>query len=266
VYSLGVTIWQMVERRRPFEGMDGMQICALWISDPGQMVLPLLTVADNACELQPLLHPHEYLPVPSPVKLWYLTGKDIQHAASVCSLMLLLKLNLMYVCLSTWCCAGERDRRVLSALQDLVRDCTAFNPDERPTMKQVLERIRQIQRMFDPRLAAAAAASPAAAAGSGAATACGTACSVKAGAAATGAAGTTACHGRLAAPGSAAAGCSSRLCEQPADKDAAASMVPLMRKKSGVTDPAVAAAIEAANAAVAAHASLSSSTSHPVAP
>ncbi|WIA15146.1 hypothetical protein OEZ85_001833 [Tetradesmus obliquus] len=101
VYSLGVTIWQMVERRRPFEGMDGMQICALWIADPGQMVLPALTVAESAC---------------------------------------------------------ERDRRVLSALQDLVRDCTAFNPDDRPSMKQVLERIRQIQRLFDPRAAAAAAA------------------------------------------------------------------------------------------------------------
>jgi hypothetical protein len=59
----------MVERRRPFEGMDGMQICALWISDPSQMVLPLLTVADNACEWQPLLHAHEYLLVPAPVKL-----------------------------------------------------------------------------------------------------------------------------------------------------------------------------------------------------
>jgi hypothetical protein len=45
-----MTIWQMVERRRPFEGMDGMQICALWISDPAQMVLPALTLADNACE------------------------------------------------------------------------------------------------------------------------------------------------------------------------------------------------------------------------
>jgi hypothetical protein len=51
-----VTIWQMVERRRPFEGMDGMQICALWISEPGQMVLPQLTVADNASEWRPLPH------------------------------------------------------------------------------------------------------------------------------------------------------------------------------------------------------------------
>lgn len=55
MYSLGVTIWQMVERRRPFEGMDGMQICALWIADPGQMVLPALTVAESACEWRQML-------------------------------------------------------------------------------------------------------------------------------------------------------------------------------------------------------------------
>jgi serine/threonine protein kinase len=78
VYSLGVTIWQMVERRRPFEGMDGMQICALWISDPGQMVLPSLTVADNACEWRPLLHAHGYhLPLTCPVcVMLFALGQD----------------------------------------------------------------------------------------------------------------------------------------------------------------------------------------------
>lgn len=52
MYSLGVTIWEMVERKRPFEGMDGMQICALWIADPERMTLPPLTVGATASELQ----------------------------------------------------------------------------------------------------------------------------------------------------------------------------------------------------------------------
>lgn len=47
---------------------------------------------------------------------------------------------------------------MLGALQELVRDCTAFNPDARPTMKQVLERIRQLQRLYDPKAAAGALA------------------------------------------------------------------------------------------------------------
>jgi hypothetical protein len=170
---------------------------------------------------------------------------------------LLLTDSILHVVLPALCCAGERDRRVLSALQELVRDCTAFNPDGRPTMKQVLERIRQIQRMFDPRLAAAAAAGPAAAAG--AATSAGTACSFRAGSATAGASGAAACKGRPAVPGSAAAGYGSKVWDH-GEQDA---VVPMLRKKSGVTDPAVAAAIDAANAAVAAHASMGGSMVHP---
>ena len=37
VYSFGVSVWEMVERRRPFEGLDSLHICALWISDPEQV-------------------------------------------------------------------------------------------------------------------------------------------------------------------------------------------------------------------------------------
>jgi hypothetical protein len=48
VYSFGVSLWEMVERKRPFESLDALQICALWISDPSQLVLPPLTVPEGA--------------------------------------------------------------------------------------------------------------------------------------------------------------------------------------------------------------------------
>lgn len=50
--------------------------------------------------------------------------------------------------------AGDRDQQVLVGLQELVSDCTAFHPDARPSISQVLGRIRHIQRLFDPKLAA----------------------------------------------------------------------------------------------------------------
>jgi hypothetical protein len=48
VYSFGVTVWEMVSRRRPREGMDGMQICAMWIASPESMKLPPIPVPDDA--------------------------------------------------------------------------------------------------------------------------------------------------------------------------------------------------------------------------
>lgn len=54
--------------------------------------------------------------------------------------------------------AGECDRRVLAALQELLRECTAFDPDKRPAMSQVLAKIKYIQRMCDPKVIAAEAA------------------------------------------------------------------------------------------------------------
>jgi hypothetical protein len=48
VYSFGVTVWEMVSRRRPREGLDGMQICALWIASPESMQLPPIPVPDDA--------------------------------------------------------------------------------------------------------------------------------------------------------------------------------------------------------------------------
>lgn len=49
VYSLGVTLWEMVERQRPWAGMmDAMQLWTLWVTDPQAVVLPPLTVDPHA--------------------------------------------------------------------------------------------------------------------------------------------------------------------------------------------------------------------------
>lgn len=48
VYSLGVSLWECVERRRPFEGLDGMQLWTMWVSDPQAVTLPPLTVDGRA--------------------------------------------------------------------------------------------------------------------------------------------------------------------------------------------------------------------------
>jgi hypothetical protein len=34
VYSFGITLWEAVERQRPWQDLDDMQIWASWISDP----------------------------------------------------------------------------------------------------------------------------------------------------------------------------------------------------------------------------------------
>lgn len=104
VYSFGVTLWEMVERRRPFESYDSLQICALWISDPSQLVLPQLSVPE--CVL--------------------IGG------------------------------SSSADAHAFVALQQLVNECTAFDPQLRPSFKQVLDRVKRIQRMYDPAVTAAA--------------------------------------------------------------------------------------------------------------
>jgi hypothetical protein len=47
----------------------------------------------------------------------------------------------------------------MSALHALIRDCTQHNPEQRPTMRIVLDRVRHVQKMYeDLRLASVAAA------------------------------------------------------------------------------------------------------------
>ncbi len=72
MYSFGVTLWELIERLRPFEGYDPLQICALWVSSPNLMALPPLTVQEGT---------------------------------------------------------STEDRQALAALQALVTECTALDPD-----------------------------------------------------------------------------------------------------------------------------------------
>jgi serine/threonine protein kinase len=34
VYSFGVTLWEILERRRPFEGLDALAIQGMWLNAP----------------------------------------------------------------------------------------------------------------------------------------------------------------------------------------------------------------------------------------
>jgi serine/threonine protein kinase len=47
VYSFGVTVWEVLERRRPHEGLDTFQMTALWMSDPEAMALPPVAIPEG---------------------------------------------------------------------------------------------------------------------------------------------------------------------------------------------------------------------------
>lgn len=48
MYSFGVTLWEGVERRRPWAGLDGMQLWTMWVSDTSAVKLPPLSVREAA--------------------------------------------------------------------------------------------------------------------------------------------------------------------------------------------------------------------------
>lgn len=47
VYAFGVTLWEILERKRPFGGMDGFQIQTQWYLEPNSMRLPRPIVPDS---------------------------------------------------------------------------------------------------------------------------------------------------------------------------------------------------------------------------
>lgn len=49
-YSFGVTLWESIERKRPWQGLDGMQLWTMWVSDPDNVKLPPLSIRDAAGE------------------------------------------------------------------------------------------------------------------------------------------------------------------------------------------------------------------------
>ncbi len=44
MYSFGITLWECVQRERPWQDLDDMQIWAAWVSDPHQVALPPIHV------------------------------------------------------------------------------------------------------------------------------------------------------------------------------------------------------------------------------
>lgn len=86
VYAFGVLLWEMLERRRPYAGMDGFQVQTQWVLDPASMRLKAPKVPEG---LPPV------------------------------------------------------GRRVMQVLSDLVVACTAWEPSERPTFKQILAVLRE---------------------------------------------------------------------------------------------------------------------------
>jgi hypothetical protein len=45
--------------------------------------------------------------------------------------------------------AGAGERGILSELQGLIQECTLFEPQQRPSMEAVLDRIRHLQELYE---------------------------------------------------------------------------------------------------------------------
>jgi serine/threonine protein kinase len=85
VYSFGVTVWEVMERKRPYAGMDGFQVQTQWLLDPESMKLQAPTVPPG------------------------LSGPA---------------------------------KTTMETLSKLVERCTSWEPDDRPSFKEVLAMLR----------------------------------------------------------------------------------------------------------------------------
>jgi len=47
VWSFGITLWEILERKRPFEGLDEVSIQSMWLNSPYQARLPSLKIPDQ---------------------------------------------------------------------------------------------------------------------------------------------------------------------------------------------------------------------------
>ena len=86
VYSFGVLLWELLERRRPYAGMEGFQIQTQWVLDPGAMKLRPPRMPEN--------------------------------------------------------CKTPAARRAVQVMIDLVEACTAWDPNARPSFKDILAMLR----------------------------------------------------------------------------------------------------------------------------
>lgn len=105
VYSFGVLLWELLERKRPYSGLDGFQIQTQWVLDPGSMKLKPPKVPET--------------------------------------------------------CKTAAAKKVVQTLSDLVAACTAWDPEERPSFKDILATLRGAGQEGDgPPTPAAHLASP----------------------------------------------------------------------------------------------------------
>lgn len=86
VYSFGVTLYELLTRKRPYAGLEAFQIQTQWLIDPESMKLPQIQLPTD------------------------LTGQA---------------------------------RSIMYALSIVVEQCTSFEPEERPTFKEVLEILKR---------------------------------------------------------------------------------------------------------------------------
>lgn len=47
VWSFGVTLWEIMERKRPFDGLNQIGIESLWLNTPYQARLPPIRIPEN---------------------------------------------------------------------------------------------------------------------------------------------------------------------------------------------------------------------------
>lgn len=136
VYSFGVTLFEVMERRRPFAGMDGFQIQTQWYLDPQSMRLPAVSIPDGIPP--PARTIMEALAVSGP-SCWRWCCCGCLRAIACCSRPLS-------------CCGDGQGWRWLLVTgcaasphlqaQGLVESCTHWDPDQRPSFQQILAVLR----------------------------------------------------------------------------------------------------------------------------
>ena len=106
VYSFGVTLWELLSRRRPHADMTHFQIQTQWMLDPDLMKLP---------------------PVPLPASSSSSGNNNICGGGGGGS--------------EARVTAGQA--HVMAVLAELVEICTAFDPDDRPSFREILQELRR---------------------------------------------------------------------------------------------------------------------------
>lgn len=163
VFSYGVALWECVERQRPWQGMDDMQLWAAWVSDPHRVSLPPITVEATAgrcwcCCCQRCKHSAAQARAQGVSAHWESFCFDFRACVEPCHAV-----NLPAWRSCRWCCpllivynvlpaishAGAGERSILAELQELISECTLVDPQARPSMEAVLDRIRHLQELYE---------------------------------------------------------------------------------------------------------------------